>query len=195
MLYFNKDYKVVDKDLGFGTLRCVELGSEEMGKTHYLLPVSKDVDTDNIEKGLHSDLTIGTTKSGKPIIELTDSEDDSLYLLLNSYGTYGEGEGVVSTKNTEDVKELICCDAFEEQTDDCGYDYTVDWNIKLLEVPNDGKTRAIRCYYSGDRSRNDNKAYALVICRKNKVDEVWNGYIQDYYDMCDEDIDPAILSL
>lgn len=195
MLYFNKNYKVVDKDLGFGTLKCVELGSEEVGNTQYLLPVSKDVDMDTIEKGLHSNLTIGTTKSGKPIIELSDSEDDNIYLLLNSYGGHGDGEGIVSIKNTQDVKELISCDVFEDQTDDCGYDYTVDWNIKLLEVPNDGKTRAIKCYYSGDVSRNDNKAYALVICRKNKVEEVWNGYIQDYYDMCDEDIDPAILGL
>ena len=65
--------------------------------------------------------------------------------------------------------------------------------FKLISVQNDDRTKIIKCEYVCSKLRDENKQYSLIICKKDRVDEVWNGYIKDYYDMNNEDLNKLVL--
>lgn len=198
MLYLNKDFEVINKELEFGTLRCIELGANGKAQSSFLLPVSDDVELIDhyLEKGLYTNLTIKPTKSGKPKIEIVSNNDDNkmIYVLLDSHLNYNiysidknkTTNGKITTMPYEDFDELISYNNYYEHE-------PYSFEIKLISVPNDDRTKIIKCEYVCSKLRDENKQYSLIICKKDRVDEVWNGYIKDYYDMNNEDLNKLVL--
>ena len=99
MLFSNKKLQAAEVQMDFGTLYQVSMGEKGRGRHELRLCVSSK-DT-VIEKGLNMDLSIGSTKSGRPrIISQTNND---LYLLLTTAGGYtrrGCGQVWLWDKNT-----------------------------------------------------------------------------------------------
>lgn len=179
MLYCNDGFKIVEKQLNFGTLKCVELGEEGRGRKQILLPVPNSFITGNyVTKGFHKNYSIGLTKSGKPRVNKL-YDDDYIYLLLTSKGGYTRrGNGGISTMMYDGTEEIITAWGADGLAGGIG-----DYPVSLIKVPNDGKTRIVRCKPSGGGYRDNEHQEKYYICKKNTVDEVWNGELQDYIDM------------
>ena len=65
-------------------------------------------DMDSITKGLHADLSIGLTKSGRQ--RIVRAHDDKLYMMLSSQGGYTRrGCGVIYTLNKDFEKFTVLC--------------------------------------------------------------------------------------
>ena len=67
MLYSNATLKAVSKEMKFGTVTGVAIGEYGRGRREVFLPTPKSVQADDVIKELRSDLTIGTSKSGRPV--------------------------------------------------------------------------------------------------------------------------------
>ncbi len=105
MLYSNIALKVVPREMKFGTVTGVAIGEYGRGRQEVFLPTPKSVQADDVIKGLCPDLTIGTSKSGRPRIDAR--EDDDIYLILSSKRDYTcRGDGHVKAPKSQEV-ELI----------------------------------------------------------------------------------------
>ena len=105
MLYSNTTLKVVSKEMEFGTVTGVAIGEYGRGRREVFLPTPKSVQTDDVIKELRSDLTIGTSKSGRPRIDAR--KDDDIYLILSSKRSYTRrGDGYIKAPKSQEV-ELI----------------------------------------------------------------------------------------
>ncbi len=105
MLYTNQKLKVVDKEMKFGTVIGVAIGEYGRGRREVFLPTPKSIQADDIIKELRSDLTIGTSKSGRPRIDAR--KDDDIYLILSSERGYTRrGDGYIEAPESQEI-ELI----------------------------------------------------------------------------------------
>jgi len=105
MLYTNQKLKVVDKEMKFGTVTGVAIGEYGRGRREVFLPTPKSIQADDIIKELRSDLTIGTSKSGRPRIDAR--KDDDIYLILSSERDYTRrGDGYIEAPESQEI-ELI----------------------------------------------------------------------------------------
>ena len=103
MLYTNKELKVVQKEMKFGTVAGVTIGEYGCGRCEIFLPTPKEVE--GVIRGLRADLTIGLSKSGRPRINRTD--DRELYVILSSERNYTlRGRGCIKTPKAQE-NELI----------------------------------------------------------------------------------------
>lgn len=84
MIYSNVDVCAEERKLDFGTLYQVAVGSFGRGRKPVVLTAPQGC---TLRNGANPNFTIGVTKSGKPRIVATTG-DDSLYLLVDSYGGY-----------------------------------------------------------------------------------------------------------
>jgi len=199
MLYLNKKFEVVEREMKWGKLECVELGEEGRGRKLFALPVPKRLlERENpnrryFKEGKHSDLTIGLSKSGKPRINynINENVEPFIYVIIDSYKGYTRrGCGSISILLGDDIEELAYGNGADGDAGRIG-----DWDVKLLKIPNDGKLRIIKCIYSGRRYRDDEHEYTLFFCKGEEVDEVWNGEIDDYIDIKGIDLEDEIIDM
>ena len=105
MLYANIALKVVSKEMKFGTVTGVAIGEYGRGRREVFLPTPKSVQADDVIMEFRSDLTIGTSKSGRPRINAR--KDDDIYLILSSGRSYTRrGNGYIKAPRSQKV-ELI----------------------------------------------------------------------------------------
>lgn len=83
MLYSNQTLNTVERNMEFGTIYQVGMG--ELGRGRKLMALTCPKGT-TIVKGMNADLTIGTTKSGRP--RINKKADDTLYMMLSAQGGY-----------------------------------------------------------------------------------------------------------
>ncbi len=104
MLYTNKELHIIEKEMKFGgTVAGVTIGEYGRGRSEVFLPTPKGVEGEIRE--LRADLTIGTSKSGRPRINRT--EDGELYVILSSQRAYTrKGDGRIKTPKAQE-NELI----------------------------------------------------------------------------------------
>ena len=103
MLYTNKELKVIEREMKFGTVAGVAIGEYGRGRREVFLPTPKGVEGEIRE--LRADLTVGTSKSGRPRINRTD--DGELYVILSSERNYTRrGCGCIKTPKAQE-NELI----------------------------------------------------------------------------------------
>lgn len=103
MLYTNQSLKVVSREMKFGTVTGVAIGEYGRGRREVFLPTPKTVKADDVIKELRSELTIGTSKSGRPRIDAR--KDDDTYLILSSKRGYTRrGSGYIEAPKSQEIK-------------------------------------------------------------------------------------------
>jgi hypothetical protein len=159
MLYANKGFKVIEKEMSFGALRYVLLGEEGRGRTFVTIPVPDSVT--EVKSGMNINLTIGITKSGKPRID--NRTEGDLYLLLDTYQGYtrrGSGFTHVLKENKENVQVMASGKGAEGDAGRIG-----TWDCRLVKV-NTQPTLILLCMSGGNPLRiiyvKDGTVYSAV---------------------------------
>ena len=102
MIYTNIELKVVARQMSFGEVAGVAIGEFGRGRREVFLPTPAGVES---FKGLCLDLTIGTSKTGRP--RINKAKDNELYLILSSGRSYTRrGDGIIRTLKDAQV-ELV----------------------------------------------------------------------------------------
>ncbi len=120
--------KKQEVEMDWGLLYRYEAGEEGRGRRLLYLPTSPNAI--DIEAGLHKDLTIGFTKTGRPRVNKV--EDNKMYMLLSTEGGYTRrGNGVIYCLFTQenDIKILSRGNGADGDAGRIGY-----WDVLLLEV-------------------------------------------------------------
>lgn len=102
MLYTNKTVRAVEKTLANGTtIIGITLGETGRGRKEVFLPLPNGFNAgDTIAKGMHPDLTIGFSRSGKPRINRATTCE--MWVILYSYGNYSRrGDGRIYAFKSE----------------------------------------------------------------------------------------------
>lgn len=129
MFYTNIRLELKKKEEDWGILNQYEAG--ESGRGRQLLRIPTYPDAEDIEAGLHKDLTIGFTRSGRP--RLNKEEDSQMYMLLSAQGRYTRrGNGTIwCLKGKEDCIEVLSSgNGADGDAGRIGF-----WDVQLLEVP------------------------------------------------------------
>lgn len=84
MLYTNKELNIKVRELSFGDLYGVTIGESGRGRHEVFLPTPAGLVGEIC--GFHTDLTIGTTASGRP--RISQRSDQDLYMILSSERGY-----------------------------------------------------------------------------------------------------------
>lgn len=101
MIYFNKEPKHETKEMSFGTLSGISIGEEGRGRWSIFLPLPGA--DDKLKEGMNEEYTIGYSKSGKPRINKSHSEE--IYLVLSSQAGYTRrGDGTIYAPVDQDVE-------------------------------------------------------------------------------------------
>lgn len=184
MLYTNRNLKIVEKEMKFGKLKCVVLGEEGRGRSYEILPVPQYFKVGEwIDAGLHEDLTIGTTKSGRYRIN-KGKDDNMMYLILSTEDGYTRrGNGSISLMKYDNTEEIIKVWGADGAAGRIG-----SYPVSVIKVPMDGKTRIIKTTPSGKDYRKDDKQHIYYICKNQKVEAVYNGYLKKHMDEYDCDM-------
>ncbi len=106
MLYTNKIFRISEREMSFGTIKGISVGQKGRGRREIFLP-TQSVDKDTIEEGLHKDLSIGLSKSGRP--KIIKKEEDKIFLILDSEHAYtrrGDGKIFALVANEEQAKVI-----------------------------------------------------------------------------------------
>lgn len=106
MLYTNTTLKAIDREMKFGgSVTGVAIGENGRGRWEVFLPTPHSIQSDDAIKEFRSDLTIGTSKSGRPRIDAR--KDDDVYLILSSKRSYTRrGCGYIEAPKSQEV-ELV----------------------------------------------------------------------------------------
>lgn len=129
MIYTNKDLYAQDREMDWGTLHQITMGEHGRGRQLITLPCPPDVD--RITSGLHGDLSIGQTKSGRP--RIVRAHDDKLYMLLSAHGAYTRrGNGVIYTLDRDFDKFTVLCRGNGADGDAGRIGF---WDCLVLEAP------------------------------------------------------------
>lgn len=129
MIYTNVKLWAEEKEMDWGSLHHVTLGEEGRGRSLISLPCPKDIDA--IEAGMHNDLSIGTTKSGRP--RINKWMDDKLFMILSAEGGYtrrGCGTVQVLKKDFDRVNVLTRGNGADGDAGRIGY-----WDCMVVEAP------------------------------------------------------------
>ncbi len=106
MLYFYKTVRAEAKTLANGTtIIGVTLGEQGRGRKQAFLPLPQSyAENDEIADGLHADLTIGFSKTGRPRINKASSHE--MWLIIqsgHSYSRKGNGRIYATTQSRPEV--------------------------------------------------------------------------------------------
>ena len=128
MLYTNQTLKAVSKEMKFGTVIGVAIGEYGRGRREVFLPTPKSVQADDIIDELRSDLTIGTSKSGRPRIDAR--KDDDIYLILSSKRDYTRrGNGYIRAPKGQEVELIARGNGADGDAGRIGY-----WNAVIVKA-------------------------------------------------------------
>lgn len=153
MIYSNVNLTIETRKMSFGDLKCVTLGERGRGRKEILLP-----SLNNIVCGLNKEVTVGVTKNGRPRINRVKNpqEDNSMYLLIDTYGGYSrQGNGYIDFR-AEQGFEIIS----EGNGADGDAGRIGSWGVYVVKAPDDAKLKIIKIKYSGKANK---IAYLAVI--------------------------------
>ena len=177
MLYLNEDAKIQEKEYEWGKLRFIELGEHGRGRHAIRLPVPFGYKENEIKAGLHKDLSIGLSKSGKE--RIIQSSDHEMYMALSAEGGYtrrGCGRIYMPVIHENEIRVLQIGNGADGDAGRIG-----QWNCALIKVPAN-KDLAICVSPSGNY---DDNIYML------HDGEVYAGSEEDMRFACDAmDITP-----
>lgn len=143
MLYSNTTIYAEDKEMEWGTLHRISLGEEGRGRKLITLPCPQDIE--QIEKGLHDDLTVQQTKTGRP--RINHKRDENLYMILSAAGGYTRrGNGTIQVQNGKqgDYKILARGNGADGAAGWVGY-----WDCMVLQAPLSNAVIRVRTSGSG----------------------------------------------
>lgn len=104
MLYTNETLKIAEREMKFGNVTGVSIGEYGRGRREVFLPTPKGLEGE-ISHGLTEDLTIGTSKTGRPRINRANKGDNELYLILSTERNYTRrGNGYVRAPKNQKVE-------------------------------------------------------------------------------------------
>lgn len=136
MIFSNVTKTVKDKQLSFGVLKAICLGEYGRGRKEIILPSEYDV-----MEGWNKEITIGTTRSGRP--RIVKEQDSTIYLLLESNGGYTRrGNGRIKFIGGEEIATGWGADG------DAGR--IGNWDAKVLKFSSPGEVLVI---LSGGRGK------------------------------------------
>lgn len=128
MFYTNIELKKQKREMEWGELFQYEAGENGRGRKLLCLPTYPDFE--DIEEGLHKNLTIGYTKAGRPRINKAD--DKKMYMLLSAQGRYTRrGNGTIwCLKGKElEIDVISRGNGADRAAGRVGF-----WDVLLLEV-------------------------------------------------------------
>lgn len=170
MLYSNKEFKVVEKEMSFGSLNCIELGNKNPRSRQIVIPSNFD-----INKGITKNLTIGLSKSGKPKI-IKGDDKDYIYLLLSSFEfSCFHRQGTVGFTQFTGVE----CLATAKHTDGLAGKAGLA-EEKLLKVPVDGKERVFRVHLTYGEDENDKDRDRLIFIKNRTIHAIKGSELSLY---------------
>lgn len=135
MFYTNRKLIKREIEMEWGTLYRYEAGEEGRGRR--LLCLSTSPNAKDVEAGLHKNLTIGFTKTGRP--RVNNGEDSKMYMLLSSEGGYtrrGDGNIFCLPSDKDKINVLSRGNGADGDAGRIGY-----WDVLLLEVSGDAIIR------------------------------------------------------
>lgn len=145
MIYSNINLSIETRKMSFGDLKCVVMGEKGRGRKEILLP-----SLSNIVVGLNKDLTIGMSRNGRPRINRVDHQkDNSMYLLIDTYGGYSRrGDGYVSFREEQGFEILAEGNGADGDAGRIG-----SWGVYVIKAPVDEKLKMIKIKYSGNANK------------------------------------------
>lgn len=161
MIYSNINLSIETRKMSFGDLKCVVMGEKGRGRKEILLPSMA-----NIVSGLNTGVTIGLTKNGRPRInKINPQKDNTLYLLLDTYGGYTRrGDGYISFREGQGFEIIAEGNGADGDAGRIG-----SWGVYVIKAPVDEKLKLIKIKYSG---KSNKEAYLIVTGQDVKlVDE------------------------
>lgn len=184
MIFANKPFLREEREMKFGTLYHITLGEEGRGRKYDLIPIPQDVRA--IREGRNLGLTVGKSKSGKPRIFHTSEENDEfIYLLIDTYGSYHRNDdGEITVMKFDGTEVLLADNKASGEAGRTGY-----YPCYLIRVPNDGKRRFIKVIMSGDYT-DEGIDFRLVVCEKNNVYMITDKEYENIFDVNNEDVPP-----
>lgn len=153
MIYSNINLKVETRKMSFGDLRCIVMGEKGRGRKEILLP-----SLSNITVGLNKDLTVGLSRNGRPRINKIkpQEEDNTMYLLIDTYGGYSRrGSGYVTFREEQGFEIIAEGNGADGDAGRIG-----SWAVYVIKAPVDNKLKFIKIKYSGNANK---EAYLAVI--------------------------------
>lgn len=102
MLYTNETLKVQEREMKFGSVTGVSIGEYGRGRREVFLPTPKGLEGE-ISQGLTENLTVGTSKTGRP--RINKGTDEQLYLILSTERNYTRrGNGYIRVPKNQEVE-------------------------------------------------------------------------------------------
>lgn len=174
MIYSNINLSIETRKMSFGDLKCVTLGEKGRGRKEILLP-----SLSNITVGLNKELTVGLSKNGRPRINRVKQEDNTMYLLIDTYGGYSRrGNGYIEYREEQGFQILAEGNGADGDAGRIG-----SWGVYVIKAPVDDKLKIIKIKYSGK----DNKiAYIAVLGQDVRL--ISEGDIDIFFDNLDLDM-------
>ena len=145
MIYSNVNLSIETRKMSFGDLKCVVMGEKGRGRKEILLPSLY-----NITVGLNKGLTVGMSRNGRPRINRVDNQkDNTLYLLIDTYGGYSrQGNGYIDYVEEQGFETLAEGNGADGDAGRIG-----SWRVYVVKAPVDEKLIIIKIKYSGKANR------------------------------------------
>lgn len=170
MLYTNMELKADVKWTESGGVDGVEIVKSERKRPVVFLRTPSSVSRDDVIKEFRPDLTICTSKYGKP--RIVEREDDNVYLILSSKRDH-EGRGYISAPKNQKL-ELITQVTCTDRDDDCENGYS--WDVAIVKAK-DGDvfkiTWSTKAYYRKET------LYVVAGGKVYVADLKWAEYVYD----------------
>lgn len=166
MLYSNKEWNKVEREMKFGKLECIELGNQNSRSRQIVIPSNF-----HINKGVTKNLSIGLSKTGRPKIVKGDDKD-YIYLLLSSFNSHCfHRQGTIQSTQFTGVE----CLAIAKHTDGLA-GKAGSAEEKLFKIPVDGKERVFRVHLTNA----DNDKDRLIFVKDRNVISVKRSELPFY---------------
>ena len=144
MIYSNVNLSIETRKMSFGDLKCVVMGEKGRGRKEILLP-----SLSNIVCGLNKDLTIGMSRNGRPRINRVKQQDDTMYLLIDTYGGYSRrGSGFIEYQEGQGFETIAEGNGADGDAGRIG-----SWGVYVIKAPVDEKLKFIKIKYSGKANK------------------------------------------
>jgi len=148
---------------------AIILGESGRGRKRYALPSHC-----GLEKGINKNISLGTTKSGKPRII---REDDGMYLIVDTQKNYTrKGNGWI-VKVVGDVQRQVIASGADGAAGRIG-----SWDVEIVKVLS--KKAILQVVYGGFGYDADSYR-SWIFVNDGEVDEIFNSAIDSFLEQTD----------